>query len=151
MRAIANGLKFELFNGIADHFIRRGHNSRISKHSEVKTEHLLQRKKLFRDTVELLKTTNNWNKRRRDLMIRRYVILAIQMHRTGQTDLAENTLQDMKKAVDTGRQKNTAIRRYFRFETSSFYRSSTAGGLLRPLVKQYHRIRLGDCVIQSVK
>lgn len=152
VRAIANGFSFQLVEGAPpDHFVRRGHVSRISSASEVKIDHLTQRKSLFEDTVDLLRATANWNQNRQDLMIRRFVILAIQLYRADQHDLAEEVMNDIKKTVEIDENTHSALQRYFSFEVNSFYRRSLLGKLIRPFFKQYYRFQLGACVIQRVR
>ena len=151
VRAIASGLQFQLIDGDADYYVRRGHKSRISKQSEVKLSHLRQRSELFRDTITLLRETRNWNQRRQDLMVRRYVVLAIQMRNAGNPEESERVLESMQQEIILSDGKYRKIIEYFRFETNTFYRRSVVGRLVRPIIKQYHRSRLGACVIQRAK
>lgn len=151
IRAFAKGYQFLQIDGPADSFVRRGHVTRISKQSEIKEEHLQQRSKLFLDTKKLLEATGNWNDRRRDLLIQRFIVLALLFDRAGLKEQACATIKSLKQHFQLSDTRNKMIRKYYNFETDPRFKNSLIGKLKRPFIKEYFRFRLGDCIAARSK
>lgn len=151
VRALSKGLQFNWAGGDPDTFVRRGHMGRISKRSEVKPEHLFQRRELFSEIVRMLQDDNQWDDRCSKLMVRKYLILAIQLNRIREESAALEVLDEMAALLTLPLGELQWIRRYYEFEINAFYRGSLIGRVLRPFVKRIHWLKLGERVIPRAR
>lgn len=152
IRALANGHTIIATMGPSDHFIRRGHETRISQNSEIKEDYLLQRQSLFLDVISILKSTDNWTRINESIMIRKFIVLALQMKRANLHEYASNLIKSLKEVFLLDSDRYTRVFSYYNFENSS---SSLQPTIVRKLVrlvgKQYHRLQIGPVVIPRVK
>ena len=136
IRALTNDPEFQVIPDVADAYLRRGDDTRISVQSERNLEHLRSRKQLLQDIFKLLQEKNLLNETRQISLSKQFLSVSTLSRLAGDQVNGKDCVNQIGSlGLVSSKLKLLIIKCYAAFEGARFFRLPVIAKTIRRFVK----------------